>query len=80
MAGFVQAHLLVIDNALLAQISQKGMGAALEPSEDGEEPSFSLTAFLLSFWLSGEDSTMISMRQALCAFSFHLGWKPACLS
>ena len=48
-----QANLLVIDNALLAQISQKAMGAALENSDDGEESSFSLTAFLLSLWLSG---------------------------
>ena len=50
----MQANLLVIDNALLAQISQKAMGATLEYTENKEEGSFNLTAFLLSFWLSGD--------------------------
>ena len=50
MSKVVQAHLLVIDNLLLAEIARDALGNALDVLEDS---AASFCAYLLSFWLSG---------------------------
>ena len=49
----LQASLLVVDNKLLLQVAEEVIGAPLDRSDSPEAGSFSISAFLLSLWLSG---------------------------
>ena len=48
-----QASLLVVNNKLLLQVAEEVIGAPLDRADNPDAGSFSISAFLLSLWLSG---------------------------
>ena len=65
-----QANLLVIDSKLLLGVASEVMGGPQDRLDGLEEGNFSLSAFLLSLWLSG---ACIAALWAIILYSWHSG-------
>ena len=74
----------MVDNKVLLELAQEVMGGPLDRLDAAEEGAFSLSAFLLSLWLSGAPEPLLHLLQSnLCQGfldSTAVSWTAVCES